>query len=211
MKANTRNELLAECACFDLRNATRAVSRMYEDFLRDEGLNGTQFSLLSLIRAGKELSISTLGRAMALDRTSITRALAPLERDGLISSRPGADKRIRIVSLTNKGRKLVEDAEPKWRQAQEALMQTRRRPLARDAHAVAGYHPHGAPPDDHGGITQYGYRKMPSSSRWTVLPKSQPERVFCLVGEPLRRRVQCSAAEFRAGCRESCSSHQARH
>jgi DNA-binding MarR family transcriptional regulator len=118
------SELLAECACFDLRNATRAVSRMYEDFLRDEGLNGTQFSLLSLIRAGKELSISTLGRAMALDRTSITRALAPLERDGLIRSRPGADKRIRIVSLTNKGRKLVEDAEPKWRQAQEALMQT---------------------------------------------------------------------------------------
>ena len=112
MKANTRNELLAECACFDLRNATRAVSRMYEDFLRDEGLNGTQFSLLSLIRAGKELSISTLGRAMALDRTSITRALAPLERDGLIRSRPGADKRIRIVSVTNKGRKLVEDAEP---------------------------------------------------------------------------------------------------
>jgi len=43
---------------------------------------------------------------------------------GLIHSRPGADKRIRIVSLTNKGRKLVEDAEPKWRQAQEALMQT---------------------------------------------------------------------------------------
>src|SRR6266852_4903521 len=79
MKANTRNELLAECACFDLRNATRAVSRMYEDFLRE---------------------------------------------DGLIRSRPGADKRIRIVSVTNKGRKLVEDAEPKWRQAQEALMQT---------------------------------------------------------------------------------------
>jgi DNA-binding MarR family transcriptional regulator len=124
MKAKIRNELLAECACADLRKATRAVSRMYEDFLRDEGLNGTQFSLLSLIRAGKELSISTLGREMALDRTSITRALAPLERDGLIHSRPGADKRIRIVSLTNKGRKLVEDAEPKWRQAQEALMQT---------------------------------------------------------------------------------------
>src|SRR5258708_14196999 len=133
MKANTRNELLAECACFDLRNATRAVSRMYEDFMRDEGLNGTQFSLLSLIRAGKELSISTLGRALALDRTSITRALAPLERDGLIHSRPGADKRIRIVSLTNKGRKLVEAAEPKGRQAQHALMhaigESRRRPM----------------------------------------------------------------------------------
>src|SRR5260370_4360765 len=82
MKANTRNELLAECACFDLRNATRAVSRMYEDFLRDEGLNGTQFSLLSLIRAGKELSISTLGRgeqALRRSREAICRT-APCAR-----------------------------------------------------------------------------------------------------------------------------------
>jgi DNA-binding MarR family transcriptional regulator len=71
-----------------------------------------------------ELSISTLGRYMVMDRTSITRALAPLERDGLIHSRSGADKRIRIVSVTNKGRKLVEDAQPKWHQAQEALIET---------------------------------------------------------------------------------------
>src|SRR5260370_34316343 len=61
---------------------------------------------------------------MVMERTSITRALAALERDGLIHSRAGADKRIRIVSVTNKGRKLVEDAEPKWRQAQEALIKT---------------------------------------------------------------------------------------
>src|SRR5256885_7450438 len=124
MKAKTRNELLTECACFDLRRATRAVSRMYDDFLRDAGLNITQLSLLNLICAEKELSISTLGRYMVMERTSITRALAPLERDGLIHSRAGADKRIRIVSVTNKGRKLVEDAEPKWRQAQEALITT---------------------------------------------------------------------------------------
>jgi DNA-binding MarR family transcriptional regulator len=124
MKTKTRNELLAECACFDLRKATRAVSRMYDDFLRDEGLNITQFSVLRLICTEKALSILTLGRYMVMERTSITRALAPLERDGLINSRPGADKRIRMVSVTNKGRKLIEEAEPKWRQAQEALMET---------------------------------------------------------------------------------------
>jgi DNA-binding MarR family transcriptional regulator len=122
MNPKTRKELLAECACFDLRKATRTVSRMYDEFLRDQGLNNTQFSLLRLIRAEKELSISTLGRYMAMDRTSVIRALAPLERDGLIDSRPGADKRIRIVSVTSKGRKLIENAEPEWRQAQEALM-----------------------------------------------------------------------------------------
>ena len=124
MKAETNNELLTECACSDLRRATRAVSRMYDDFLRDAGLNITQFSLLRLICVEKDLSISTLGRYMVMDRTSITRALAPLERDRLIYSRTGADKRIRIISVTNKGRKLVESAEPKWRQAQESLMDT---------------------------------------------------------------------------------------
>lgn len=123
MKAKARNELLAECACFDLRKATRAVSRMYDDFLRDAGLNITQFSLLRLIRREKELSLSTLARYMVMDRTSMTRATAPLERDGLINTRPGADKRIRIVSLTKKGYKLVENAEPKWRRAQEVLME----------------------------------------------------------------------------------------
>src|SRR5215470_10328175 len=119
-----RSELLTECACFDLRRATRAISRMYDDFMRDAGLNITQYSLLRVISTERELSISTLGRYMVMDRTSITRALAPLERDGLIHSRPGADKRIRIVSVTNKGRKLVEDAEPKWHQAQEVLLET---------------------------------------------------------------------------------------
>jgi DNA-binding MarR family transcriptional regulator len=119
----TRSQLLTECACFDLRRATRAVSRMYDDFLRDAGLNITQFSLLRRICAEKELSISTLGRSMVMDRTSITRALAPLERDGLVHSRPGVDKRIRMVSASNKGRRLVADAEPKWRDAQEALFE----------------------------------------------------------------------------------------
>jgi DNA-binding MarR family transcriptional regulator len=46
-----------------------------------------------------------------------------LEREGLIHSRPGTDKRIRVVSVSNKGRRLVADAEPKWRQAQEALLE----------------------------------------------------------------------------------------
>ena len=118
-----RNALLAECACFDLRKAARAVSRMYDDVLRDTGLNVTQFSLLRLIRAEKEISVSTLGRYTVMDRTTITRALAPLQRDRLVASRPGADKRIRIVSLTNKGHKLVADVEPHWRRAQAALLE----------------------------------------------------------------------------------------
>lgn len=124
MKAKTRDELLAECACFDLRKAARAISRMYDDFLRGQGINITQFSLLRVIGGEGELSISTLGRYMVMDRTTITRALAPLAREGLVAIKPGADRRIRVVSLTARGRRLAAEAEPKWREAQEALIET---------------------------------------------------------------------------------------
>jgi len=89
MTEMTRQELLARCACFDLRKATRAVSRLYDDCLRPLGLNITQYSLLRVIESEPQISVSTLGRYMVMDRTSVTRALAPLERDRLIRSRVG--------------------------------------------------------------------------------------------------------------------------
>lgn len=122
MTEMTRQELLARCACFDLRKATRAVSRLYDDCLRPLGLNITQYSLLRVIESEPQISVSALGRHMVMDRTSVTRALAPLERDRLIRSRVGSDKRKRIVSLTNKGTKLIADAKPRWRQAQKTFL-----------------------------------------------------------------------------------------
>jgi DNA-binding MarR family transcriptional regulator len=107
---------------FDLRKATRAVSRLYDDCLRPLGLNITQYSLLRVIENTPQISVSTLGRYMVMERTSITRALAPLERDGLIRSRAGSDKRTRIVSLTKRGTKLIADAKPHWDQAQKTFM-----------------------------------------------------------------------------------------
>lgn len=96
---------------------------MYDEFLRGTGMNGTQFSLLRLIRTEKEISVSTLGRYMVMDRTSVRRALDPLERDKLINIQSGDDKRVRIVTLTKKGRDLIDGAEPKWSRAQQSLME----------------------------------------------------------------------------------------
>jgi DNA-binding MarR family transcriptional regulator len=122
MTEMTRQELLARCACFDLRKATRAVSRLYDDCLRPLGLNITQYSLLRVIESEPQISVSTLARYMVMDRTSVTRALAPLGRDRLIRSRVGSDKRKRIVSLTKKGTKLIADAKPRWREAQKTFL-----------------------------------------------------------------------------------------
>jgi DNA-binding MarR family transcriptional regulator len=122
MTKMTRQELLARCACFDLRKATRAVSRLYDDCLRPLDLNITQYSLLRVIEGEPQISVSTLGRTMVMDRTSITRALVPLERDGLVRSDAGSDKRTRIVSVTKKGAKLLASARPRWDEAQKILL-----------------------------------------------------------------------------------------
>jgi DNA-binding MarR family transcriptional regulator len=151
MAEMTRADLLAQCACFDLRRATRAVSRLYDDCLRVSGLNITQYSMLRMIEFGQQISVSTLSRYMVMDQTSTTRALAPLERDGLIRSRAGSDKRTRIVSLTKKGTKLIARAKPHWDQAQKTfldLIGDQRwmvmRGLLRDATRVVRHRPEAA-------------------------------------------------------------------
>jgi DNA-binding MarR family transcriptional regulator len=85
-------------------------------------LNITQYSLLRVIESEPQISVSTLGRYMVMDRTSITRALAPLERDGLIRSGAGEDRRTRMVSLTRKGVRLLANARPRWDEAQKTVL-----------------------------------------------------------------------------------------
>ena len=151
MTEMTRADLLAHCACFHLRKATRAVSRLYDDRLRACGLNITQYSMLRMIEFGQQISVSTLGRHMVMDQTSISRALAPLERDRLIRSRAGSDKRTRIVSLTRKGAKLIATAKPHWDEAQKTFLDligdqrwTVMRGLLRDTTRVVRHKPEAA-------------------------------------------------------------------
>lgn len=122
MTKMTRADLLGQCACFDLRKATRAVTRLYDDCLRATGLNITQYSMLRMIEVEKQITVSTLSRYMVMDQTSITRALAPLERDRLIRSRTGRDRRTRLISLTKKGTNSVADARPHWDKAQRTML-----------------------------------------------------------------------------------------
>lgn len=120
-QTTAHSDLLARCACFDLRAASRTVTRLYDDCLRPVGLNIMQYSMLRVIERD-QISVSALGRAMVMDRTSITRALSPLERDGLVRTLPGSDKRTRIVSLTKKGERLLANARPVWDDAQKTLL-----------------------------------------------------------------------------------------
>lgn len=106
------------CACFNLRRATRALTQMYDDALRPAGLRTTQFTLLNAIRIAGPVTVRRLATAVVMDRTTLTRDLRPLERQGLVSIAPGEDRRERRVDLTPKGAQVINRTLPLWERVQ---------------------------------------------------------------------------------------------
>ncbi len=106
------------CTCFNLRKAARAVTQMYDEFLRPSGLRCTQFSLLMLIRGLGPVRITDLAEQAVMDRTTLKRNLELLERQGLVRVEAGEDARERQVRLTSEAEERLAKALPLWRRAQ---------------------------------------------------------------------------------------------
>ncbi|MCZ6916309.1 MAG: MarR family transcriptional regulator [Gemmatimonadetes bacterium] len=112
----------AECLAFALKKAARRVTRSYDDALRPAGIRSTQFSLLATIGCYGSLTVNELAESVVMDATTLSRNLRPLVRDGIIRSTPGkADRRRRLVSLTKKGARVLEQALPLWSTAQASM------------------------------------------------------------------------------------------
>jgi len=109
------------CACANLRRATRAVTQLYDQELRETGLRVTQFTLLQVLERVQPVAQGRLGEILALDTTTLSRTLRPLEERGWIRSQPGDDQRERHWSLTAGGRKKLAGSKRHWRQAQDRL------------------------------------------------------------------------------------------
>jgi DNA-binding MarR family transcriptional regulator len=145
MRDAERARLLAvatECTSAQLRRASRALSRTYDEVLAPSGLRGTQFSLLVALSLTGPAPLLRVADELGLDRTTMTRNLAPLERDGLVISLASEDRRVRLISLTDEGRKRLTRALPLWEQAQQQVLQTlgegRWRELLSTLRAAAG-------------------------------------------------------------------------
>ena len=111
------------CLCHRTRMAARAVTRLYDEMLRPTGLRATQLAVL--VAVGKEdvTSITELAKFMGMDRSTLTRNLAPLEREGLIRVGNEGWRRSRTVEITNKGRSRLREALPFWEKAQQTMRQ----------------------------------------------------------------------------------------
>jgi DNA-binding MarR family transcriptional regulator len=97
--------------CFPLYACAREVVKMYKPFLDKLGLTYTQYIAMMVLWEQKSVSIKTLGRQLYLDSGTLTPLLKRMESDGLVSrERDPADERSVIVTLTDKGERLREQA-----------------------------------------------------------------------------------------------------
>jgi DNA-binding MarR family transcriptional regulator len=111
-------EIASTCACFNFRKASRAVTQFYDEILQPSGLRSTQFVILVGVSLHEPVQMAPLSRALATDRTTLTRNLGPLSQRGFLRTKNGGDGRTRVVSLTPLGRRTLAEAIAYWENAQ---------------------------------------------------------------------------------------------
>jgi DNA-binding MarR family transcriptional regulator len=106
------------CFCNALRQASRAVSRLYDEEMRGVGLRATQYSLLRVLARSGQVRQSDLSELTSLDETTLTRNLRPLMDANWIAVRSGADRREKLIAITEAGSAKLLEARPAWERAQ---------------------------------------------------------------------------------------------
>ena len=103
------------CLCLHVQRAARALARCFDDAMRPLDLTNGQFSLMMALNRPKPPAMSAVAALLVVDRTTLTAALKPLQRRGLIKvTIDPADRRSRLMTLTQKGRRLLARAVPVW-------------------------------------------------------------------------------------------------
>ncbi|MGH6860864.1 MAG: MarR family winged helix-turn-helix transcriptional regulator [Phyllobacterium sp.] len=112
------------CMCLTVQRAARALARRFDEALRPLDLTNGQFSLLMSLNRPEPPNLSAVASLLAMDRTTLTAALKPLERRGLVRvTRDPADRRNRRMELTQEGMRLLSDALPLWQESHGGLEQ----------------------------------------------------------------------------------------
>jgi len=110
------------CLCLHAQRAARALSRRFDEAFRPLGLTSGQFSLLMSLNRPEPPTIGMVAEVLAMDRSTVTANLKPLERMGAVTVTVDAkDRRGRRAALTEAGQALLARAAPIWVEAHAAV------------------------------------------------------------------------------------------
>ncbi len=122
LEFSVTQEVRDRCLCLHLQRAGRVVARMFDEALRPLDLTNGQFSILNAINRPKPPRLAELARFLGMDHSTMTAAVKPLERRGLMMVKVDTeDRRSRLASLTAAGHELLVKAVPIWRATHDRL------------------------------------------------------------------------------------------
>ena len=108
----------SDCMCLSIRKASRNITQVYNDEFKGLGINITQFSVLAILAGTGKQTITKVAHQLGSERTTVTRAIAILEKKKFINIVLGADKRERLLAISKKGTEILDLARPHWKSAQ---------------------------------------------------------------------------------------------
>jgi DNA-binding MarR family transcriptional regulator len=103
------------CASLNFRRTSRIVTRMYDTAMQESGVRSTQFAILVGIAKLQPVAMGNLAKVLMLDRSTLTRSLRLLEKEGMIEISTRAAMRQRFLKLTHSGQKALQRSLPLWR------------------------------------------------------------------------------------------------
>ena len=112
----------APCACTTVKKLSRVLGRVYDAALAPAAINVTQFAVMRAIARHDGEPLARVASELQMDRTSLYRAIAPMERDGWIELAAGMDARSRSARVTRKGSRVLANAAAEWDELQHNLM-----------------------------------------------------------------------------------------
>ena len=113
--------MMKGCLCAQARKASRVLTQVYNRFLEPAGMPVTQYSLLANIRRLEHTTISELVDKMVLEKSTLTRNIAVLDKAGWIRQSEGLDRRTKVIELSATGQAALDRARPCWEQAQHHI------------------------------------------------------------------------------------------
>jgi DNA-binding MarR family transcriptional regulator len=119
----TCREIVANCACFNFRKASRSVTQLFDQILAPMGLRSTQLVILVTCEALGPCGLVRLARELVMDRSTVTRNLRPLISQGFLQVTGKSGRAGKSVALTKSGRQALVSAAPYWQEAQRWLLQ----------------------------------------------------------------------------------------
>lgn len=110
-----------QCLSANLRRTERLVTRHYDSYLAGTGVTAVQLPILGIVATVEEPSFRVLAKELDLDRSTLSRNLAVLERDGVLTIAASSGPKPGLISLTAKGRAALRQAWPRWNEAHRVL------------------------------------------------------------------------------------------